>query len=103
MPGYTSNTMPPYYPAELIHKMFHSTTEQLVRIKIEDYKLRHNGKGPARIFVSDNMFLELVSCVRCNVQTTSTGEHTMFGIPVSIFNGNGTASIYLSDEKEDQL
>lgn len=103
MPEHTNNTMPPYYPAELVHEIFHDATEQLVRTKLADYKSRHNGKGPARMFVSDRMFLELTSCIRCNVQSVSTGDHTMFGIPVSRFDGKGASPIYFSDEEDYDL
>lgn len=93
--------IPPTYIAEFMHEFYnHGITEQLVRTKINEYKRRHNGKDPARIFVSDKMFQQLVSCVRCNVLSDTTGKHTMFGIPVSRFYDPDNSSIYLSDEEE---
>lgn len=77
--------------------------EALIHMKIVAYRTKHNGKTPARIFMSNRAFLQLTLRERNNVQVISTGDHTMFGIPVSVFDGNGNLPIYLSDEEEDLI
>lgn len=87
-PIYTSGAIMEYYRNMKL-------SEQIVRWKIEDYRARHRGKSPARIFVSSNMFLEIAH----DVQVCVTGAEKLFGVPVSIFESNGECRIYLSEEE----
>lgn len=63
-----NNTIPPIYTAELMKQFFEKgQTEKLVRAKIADYQARHNGKYPAKIFVSTSMYLEIAKDIKCNL------------------------------------
>ena len=70
-----------------------------VAMKLAQYRNRHNGRMPARIFVSGQMLLELsrTSAVVCRGDVTP--PHKIFGIPAKVFDGEG-AELYLSDEEE---
>lgn len=64
------------------------------------YQRRHNGKYPAKIFVTDLAFIELVR-VNAAVSTNDKASPCRaFGVPISVFRGEGEgAAFYLSDEE----
>lgn len=69
-----------------------------MQTRIAQYLRRHNGKYPARIFVTDLAFIELV---RVNATVSTNDKATpcrAFGVPISVFRGEG-AAFYLSDEE----
>ena len=68
--------------------------------KISMYQKKHGGKSPAKIFVSNGMLLDITKDIRCNHTVSISGEHTLLGIPVSVFIGDECPGFYLSDEEE---
>lgn len=97
-----NSAVPPIYPAEMIERYYQrGLFEKIVRMKIEDYRTRHMGKYPARIFVSTSMFVKINEYMEFNVQACVLGGSKLFGIPVSIIQDDGGAGIYLSDEEEE--
>lgn len=67
-------------------------------IKLALYKNKHGGRYPAKIFVTDLAFIELVR-VNAAVSTNDpNAPHKAFGVPISVFRGEG-AAFYLSDEE----
>lgn len=95
---------PPYYPADLVERIFRNSisgaklVEQIPRIKIEEYRSKHGGKYPARIFITVGMLAELSNHLKCGVTENGMAESRLFGIPMSLIEGAG-AQIYLSDEE----
>lgn len=71
----------------------------LAIMKLAMYQNRHGGKKPARIFVSTGTFWEITKGIKMDMQNVVTGEHKLFGIPVSIFTGDECPGFYLSDEE----
>ena len=71
----------------------------LIFFKLADYEARHRGNRPARIFMSDSMFLKMAFDDKCNYQERATKERKLCGIPLSIFEDDDS-KIYLSDEEE---
>lgn len=70
-------------------------------MKLAQYRNRHNGKPPARIFVSNMMLLELSrtsALVRTDDMESMTERHKIFGIPACVFD-SCDRTIYLSDEE----
>lgn len=100
-----SRFAPPYYPEDAVLQFYRRRTSdwglyaQYAKMAVEEYKRRHNGKSPARIFATEEMFLEVSKLVHFDVKTSSHPEGRLFGIPVSLIGGKGKA-IYLSDEEE---
>lgn len=72
----------------------------LISFKLADYKARHGGKRPARIFMSHIMFMEVTRDIKCNYQAGYYGEHKLFGIRVSTFQSDDPL-VYLSDEEAE--
>lgn len=62
------------------------------------YQRRHNGRYPARIFMTDRALLELVRANAAVSQNDPNAPHKAFGVPVCTFYGEG-AAFYLSDEE----
>ena len=104
---YGGKTVPiSLYPADVVKGFFKGrpsgggVLETLIRIKIEDYQSRHGGKSPARIFITVGMFVDISEQIHCDVMTRAQPESKLFGIPVSLIDGEG-AQIYLSDEEAE--
>lgn len=93
------------YPADLVKQFYGKRNsgwgilETLLRMKIDSYKEKHSGKSPARIFVTVDMYLDIIDQVHCDVTASAKPESKLFGISVSLIDGEG-AQIYLSDEEE---
>lgn len=69
-----------------------------MQTRIAQYLRQHNGSYPAKIFVTDLAFIELVR-VNAAVSTNDpNAPHKAFGVPISVFRGDGVA-FYLSDEE----
>lgn len=103
---YGGKTVPfSLYPADLVNQFYRKRNfnggilETLLRMKLDTYKEKHCGKLPARIFITVEMFLEISDQIYCDVKTSAKPESKLFGIPVSLIDGEGT-QIYLSDEEE---
>lgn len=92
------------YPADVVRGFFKGrpsgggVLETLLKMKIEDYQSRHGGKSPARIFITVGMFLDISDQIHCDLMTSTQPESKLFGIPVSLIDGDGD-QIYLSDEE----
>lgn len=95
----------PFYPADIVYQYLRpwrlewGLDAQYAKMTVDAYKRRHNGKSPARIFLTEEMFLAVSNLVHYDVKTSSHPEGRLFGIPVSIFAGKEKA-LYLSDEEE---
>lgn len=79
------------------------TTYICVTTKIAEYRDRHRGRYPARIFVSTAAFIELVENAHttvCNAMSHEVGGDKLFGVPVVYFGGDDPLEVYLSDEEE---
>lgn len=92
------------YPADLVEGFFKNKNAgggmlyTIIRMKIESYKEKHDGKAPARIFITLDAYMDISDQLQRAVITSSKPETTLFGIPVSLIAGDG-APIYLSDEE----
>lgn len=65
---------------------------------IAQYLRRHNGKYPARIFMTGLALFEL-TLANATVSTNDKATPCRaFGVPISVFRGEG-AAFYLSDEE----
>ena len=102
---YGGRTVPfSLYPADVVERFFKEkrfgggVLETLIKMKIEDYRLRHSGKSPARIFITVGMFIDISEQIHCDVMTSANPESKLFGIPVSLIEGKDSR-IYLSDEE----
>ena len=99
-----SRFAPPYYPADVVRGFYKCRPSgegilgTLIQMKIEDYRARHCGKSPAKIFITIGMFLDISEQIHCDVMTSAQPESKLFGIPVSLIDGKGS-QIYLSDEE----
>lgn len=103
---YEGRTVPfSLYPADVVERFFKGrpsgggVLETLIKMKIEDYRSRHGGKSPARIFITVGMYLDISDQIHCDVMTSAKPESKLFGIPVYLIEGEGS-QIYLSDEEE---
>lgn len=65
---------------------------------IAQYLRRHNGKYPARIFMTGLALFELTLANAAVSTNDPNVPHKAFGVPVCIFCGEG-AAFYLSDEE----
>lgn len=74
-----------------------------VTTKIAEYRARHCGRYPARIFVSAAAFINLVenehTAVR-NALPYEVGGNKLFGVPMIYFSSDDPLEVYLSDEEE---
>lgn len=64
--------------------------------KLAQYREKHDGKTPARIFASKEAMIELANS-SCNVKPN--GSVTFYGVPVITFFGAGKPEVYLSEEE----
>lgn len=79
---------------------FSITRSAALATAIVEYEGRHNGKRPARIFVSEEMFEELVREARELVPFDQERRSiTFYGVPVMRYGSTGTAEFYLSDKE----
>lgn len=96
----------PYYPADAVYRHPRpwrpewGLDAQYAKMMVNEYKKRHNGKSPARIFLTEEMFLAVSNLVHFDVKTSSHLEGRLFGIPVSLIGGK-EKDLYLSDEEEE--
>lgn len=71
-------------------------------IAIEEYAKRHSGKMPAKIFVSEEMFEDMVKEARAIIAFQYENPPDKFyGIPIVRYGNTGKAEYYLSDEEEE--
>ena len=75
------------------------TTHALVATKIANYRERHHGRYPARIFASHAAFIDLIENAP-NLIARKDGGHKIFGVPIVYVGGSDPLEIYLSDEEE---
>lgn len=66
--------------------------------RIAQYERDHGGRRPARIFMTNRALLELSKTNAVVAQDDLNAPHTVFGVPVCTFHGEGEA-FYLSDEE----
>ena len=74
-----------------------------VTTKIAEYRDRHRGRYPARIFVSAAAFIELVENAHTTVRNAlsyEVGGNKLFGVPMIYFSSDDPLEVYLSDEEE---
>lgn len=74
-----------------------------VTTKIAEYRDRHRGRYPARVFVSTAAFINLVENEHTSIRTGvvhEDGEDKLFGVPMIYFSGDDPLEVYLSDEEE---
>lgn len=101
-----SGMIPPVYPADLVRqivgerKMSGSQMPGILWMLIMEYRDRRGGKCPARIFLNNRAFYEIVGSGDAYYQVRADGEIRIFGIPTGIFYGGKGPEIYLSDETE---
>lgn len=71
-----------------------------LHMKLPEYRCKHGGKSPAKMFISSALRSKIDVWMKWNgyPQAHSTGEETMYGIPVSVFLSD-ELEIYLSDEE----
>lgn len=73
-----------------------------LKIAIEEYERRHSGKRPAKIFVSEEMFEDMVKEARALIAFQYENPPDKFyGIPIVRYGNTGKAEYYLSDEEEE--
>lgn len=63
------------------------------------YQAKHGGFPPKRIFVSDQFLRDLATACGVRVQTGTTEKVTFYGVPISLYHGDGD-KFYMSDEEE---
>lgn len=88
------------FPAKFLYEgHFKSRSEKIVRRKIDDYRRRHQGKYPAKMFITLYMLLDFIP-LECYMSMTRSEKEgiILFGVPASLFDGEGK-QIYLSDEE----
>ena len=74
-------------------------THVFVATKIANYRERHRGRYPARIFASHDAFIDLIENAPTLI-AREDGGHAIFGVPIVYFGTNDPMGIYLSDEEE---
>ena len=73
-----------------------------LEIAIEEYAKRRSGKRPAKIFVSEEMFEDMVKEARALIAFQYENPPDKFyGIPIVRYGNTGKAEYYLSDEEEE--
>lgn len=79
---------------------FSITRSAALAMAIVEYESRHNGKGPARIFVSEEMYAELVKEDVKVIRYRDEKPCDKFcGVPLVRYGSTGTAEFYLSDKE----
>lgn len=101
-----NNMITPVYPADLVKqsvmgsKMSGSQMPGILGMMIVEYRNRHGGRAPAKIFLNKQAFYKIVGSGDANYQVRADLEIRVFGIPAGIFYGGEGPEIYLSDETE---
>lgn len=81
-------------------KSLEITASILLTVAIEDYAMRHHGRRPARVFVSDEMYDELVADTRDLIHYASQQPGDIFcGVPIIRYGHTGRPEYYLSDRE----
>lgn len=102
-----SSMIPPVYPADLVRqivgerKMSGSPMPGILWMLVMEYRKRHGGACPAKIFLNRQAFYEIVGSGPAYYQVRADGEVWVFGIPAGIFCGGEGPEIYLSDETKN--
>lgn len=76
-------------------------THVFVATKIANYRDRHCGRYPARIFASHDAYIDLVE--NAHSLFRKDGGLTIFGVPIIYIGGSDPMEIYLSDEEENDV
>lgn len=76
------------------------TAQDNLFMAIEEYSARHKGRMPERIFVSEEMYSDLVHESSSLILYRDETPNSKFcGIPVVRYGSTGTAEYYLSDKE----
>lgn len=101
-----SRFIPPVYPADLMRQkigekeMTGSPIPGILWMLIMEYQNRRGGARPAKIFLNNQAFQEIVGSGEAFYEVRADGDVRVFGIPAGIFCGGEGPEIYLSDEAE---
>ena len=70
--------------------------------KLQRYRDAHNGKAPARIFMSSKTYLLFSRALVLAFMEPPLGNMRWSGIPVVVFNSYDGPGIFLSEESEEE-
>ena len=100
------NMVPSTYPPELCKEIFAeeqtsgSATPGILGEMIIEYRSRHGGKCPAKIFLNAQAYYQIVRSGDAFYQFFKAGDLRVLGVSARVFTGGDGPEIYLSDETE---